>query len=93
MEGFPIRKPLQVDSDGLGWAGLEPHLHLQLRGRCTWVHAEVVTAKDGRADQQSLPSWARQGGERRTCFRSNTVKSSWYQGSRRKCGRDRRING
>lgn len=24
MEGFPIRKPLQVDSDGLGWAGLGP---------------------------------------------------------------------
>lgn len=24
MEGFPIRKPLQVDSDGLGWAGRDP---------------------------------------------------------------------
>lgn len=26
MEGFPIRKPLQVDSDGLGWAGPSTHL-------------------------------------------------------------------
>lgn len=90
MEGFPIRKSLQVDSDGLGWAGLEPHL----RARCTCVHAEVVTAKDGRADQQSLPAVMGPPGRRtRTCFRSNSVKSSWYQGSRRKCGRDRRING
>lgn len=53
MEGFPIRKPLQVDSDGLDLAGLDP----LCEGRCTFrtcVHADVVTATNGRADQQPL---------------------------------------
>lgn len=34
MEGFPIRKPLQVDSDGLGWAGLDP-LAMRMMYLCT----------------------------------------------------------
>lgn len=34
MEGFSIRKPLQADSDGLGWAGLDP-LVMMMMYLCT----------------------------------------------------------